>query len=40
VETMHLRWAPDADTALGEATSMLGEAATVTVIPDGVGVIV
>ena len=40
VETMHLRWAPDADTALAEATQLLGENATVTVIPDGVGVIV
>jgi len=40
VETMHLRWAPDADTALAEATAMLGENASVTVIPDGVGVIV
>ena len=40
VETMHLRWAPDADTALAEATAMLGEQSTVTVIPDGVGVIV
>ncbi|MBQ7867344.1 MAG: nickel-dependent lactate racemase [Clostridia bacterium] len=40
VETMHMRWAPDADTALDEATKLLGENATVTVIPDGVGVIV
>ena len=40
IETMHLRWAPDADTALAEATALLGENATVTVIPDGVGVIV
>lgn len=40
IESMHLRWAPDADTALAEATALLGENATVTVIPDGVGVIV
>lgn len=40
VESMHMRWAPDADTALAQATALLGENATVTVIPDGVGVIV
>ena len=40
IETMHMRWAPDADTALAEATALLGANATVTVIPDGVGVIV
>ena len=40
VETMHLRWAPDANTALAEATEMLGENSTITLIPDGVGVIV
>lgn len=39
VETMHFRWAPDADTALKQARELLGEDATVTVIPDGVGVI-
>ena len=40
IETMHMRWAPSADAALAEATALLGENATVTVIPDGVGVIV
>ena len=40
IESMHLRWAPDADTALAEATEKLGADATVTVIPDGVGVII
>ena len=40
VETMHLKWAPDVDTALAEATALMGENSTVTVIPDGVGVIV
>ena len=38
-EDMHFRWAPDADTALAEATALLGEHSCVTVIPDGVGVI-
>jgi len=40
IESMHLNWAPDADTALAKATEKLGADATVTVIPDGVGVIV
>ncbi len=40
IEHMHMRWAPDADTALQQATALLGENSTVTVIPDGVGVIV
>lgn len=40
IEAMHMRWAPDADAALAEALNLLGENATVTVIPDGVGVIV
>ena len=39
LEAMHFRWAPDADTALQEATEMLGAGTTVTVIPDGVSVI-
>ena len=39
LEAMHFRWAPDADTALQEATEMLGAGSTVTVIPDGVSVI-
>ena len=40
VENMHLRWAPDVDTALRQAGDLLGGNASVTVIPDGVGVIV
>ena len=40
VETMHFRWAADVDSALAQATALLGEDSTVTVIPDGVGVIV
>ena len=40
VESMHLNWAPDVDTALAKASEKLGADATVTVIPDGVGVIV
>jgi nickel-dependent lactate racemase len=40
VEAMHMRWAPDADTALRQATALLGENTQVAVIPDGVGVIV
>lgn len=39
VETMHMHWAPDVDTALAQATDMMGQEAMVTVIPDGVGVI-
>ena len=39
IERMHMRWAPDADTALAEAYEMTGPDARVTVIPDGVGVI-
>lgn len=39
LESMHFRWAPDTDTALKEATELLGANATVTVIPDGVSVI-
>ena len=35
-----MRWAPDVNTALAMASEMLGENASVTVIPDGVGVIV
>ena len=34
-----MRWAPDVDTALAEASALLGQQASVTVIPDGVGVI-
>lgn len=40
VENMHMHWAKDVDAALQMATEKLGENATVTVIPDGVGVIV
>ena len=39
VEQMHLRWAPDADAALAMAEDLVGADATVTVIPNGVGVI-
>ena len=40
IETMHMKWASDVDSALAEATVLLGEGSTVTVIPDGVGVII
>lgn len=40
VERMHMRWAPDVDTAVRQASELLGEGAGVTVIPDGVGVVV
>ncbi len=40
IEAMHMTWMPDVNTALYEATRKLGETSTVTVIPDGVGVIV
>jgi len=40
IEAMHMRWAPDVNTALTMVSEMLGENASVTVIPDGVGVIV
>ena len=39
VEKMHMIWAPDADAALKAAVGMVGEDYSVTVIPDGVGVI-
>ena len=39
LEAMHFRWAPDVDTALREASEALGKDSSVTVIPDGVGVI-
>lgn len=39
IEAMHLRWSPDVNTALEEASALVGENASVTVIPDGVGVI-
>lgn len=40
VEAMHMRWSPDAGSAVREATALLGAESKVTVIPDGVGVIV
>ena len=40
IESMHMHWAPDVDTALAMATEKLGAESGVTVIPDGVGVIV
>lgn len=39
VERMHMLWAPDVDTALHHADTLLGGKPSVTVIPDGVGVI-
>lgn len=40
IESMHMIWQPDINTAFQEAMIILGDKATVTVIPDGVGVIV
>ena len=40
LEDMHMGWAPTLDAALDMATTRMGAASTVTVIPDGVGVIV
>ena len=40
IENMHMHYAPDVDTAYRMAKEKLGENASVTVIPDGVGVIV
>lgn len=40
LEQMHMGWAATLDDALAQATKRLGEDSTVTVIPDGVGVIV
>ena len=40
LEDMHMGWAPTVDAALEMATARMGSASTVTVIPDGVGVIV
>lgn len=40
IEAMHMRWAGDVNQALQEAVRMLGREPSVTVIPDGVGVIV
>ena len=40
LEDMHMGWAPDMDTAMRLASARTGENASVTVIPDGVGVIV
>ena len=40
VEAMHMRWSPDVGSALRDATELLGAESKITVIPDGVGVIV
>lgn len=40
VEDMHMSWAENVNKALEMATEILGDSSTVTVIPDGVGVIV
>ncbi|GHU65873.1 hypothetical protein FACS1894184_02540 [Clostridia bacterium] len=40
IESMGMRWSPDVNGALREASECLGADAEVTVIPDGVGVIV
>ena len=40
LEDMHMGWAPTLDAALDMATARMGKSSTVTVIPDGVGVIV
>ncbi|MGI6316948.1 MAG: nickel-dependent lactate racemase [Christensenellales bacterium] len=40
IEAMHMKWAPNAESALAEATALLGGDSTVTVIPDGVSVII
>ncbi len=40
VEAMHLAWAPNVDTALEAALKITNENASITIIPDGVGVIV
>ncbi len=40
LEGMHMGWAPTLDAALDMATARMGADSTVTVIPDGVGVIV
>ena len=39
-EAMHMKWAANVDDALRMAEEMLGGKPSVTVIPDGVGVIV
>ena len=39
IEGMHMDWAPDVNAALAMADSLTFTAAPVTVIPDGVGVI-
>ena len=40
VERMHMRWSPDVNAAVADATALLGAQSRVTVIPNGVGVIV
>ena len=39
-EAMHFSWAPDVDTALTAANQIKGDDSNITIIPDGVGVIV
>ena len=39
IEAMHMRWAENADAALEMALKRSGREASVTIIPDGVGVI-
>lgn len=40
IEAMHMQWAPDVNTALHMADERMGQGASVTIIPDGVGVLV
>ena len=40
IEAMHMQWAPDVNTAMHMADERLGQEASVTIIPDGVGVLV
>lgn len=40
IEAMHMQWAPDVNTAMHMADEQLGPEASVTIIPDGVSVLV
>lgn len=40
IEAMHMQWAPEVNTAVRMADERLGANASITVIPDGVGVII
>lgn len=40
IEAMHMQWAPDVNTAVHMADEQLGREASITIIPDGVGVLV